>query len=259
MSARRFQDRFVRALLEDKPNLVAYDIVGAGLPPVERLNIYRNNTFITLSQALAQNFPVICRLVGHGFFDQMARVYIRRHPPKSPLLMTYGDSFPRFIEGYDPAKELIYLADVARLEHAWNCCFNGPDGQELDIAHLAEVSPEQFNKLVLDFLPNLALVRSPFPILDIWRINQEAASPSDPISLDQQGQNLAVFRRELEVEIMSVDAAGYGFMEKLMAGMPLGQAAEDVMELHVEFDLQAALQAILQSGILVGFAIKDDG
>src|SRR5688500_10408784 len=60
--------------------------------------VYRNTSRVTLIDALQARFPVTCRLVGGEFFRAMARTYVGDYPPRSPLLMAYGDDFPRFIE-----------------------------------------------------------------------------------------------------------------------------------------------------------------
>jgi len=69
----------------------------------QRFAVYRNNVAIGLIEALEARFPVVRRLVGEEFFTAMARVFVQAHPPRSPLLMIYGDSFPQFIAGFGPA------------------------------------------------------------------------------------------------------------------------------------------------------------
>jgi len=67
---------------------------------------------------------VIKLLVGEAFFDAVAGHFVRAHPPSSPLMMFYGSEFPVFLEGFEPAKQLPYLPDMARLEHARRLAFH---------------------------------------------------------------------------------------------------------------------------------------
>ncbi len=49
-------------------------------------------TFIAgLIEALQDSFPVTCRIVGAEFFQAMARIYVARNPPDSPILLEYGE------------------------------------------------------------------------------------------------------------------------------------------------------------------------
>ena len=45
-----------------------------------RVQVYRNNTFSSLTAALKDSFPVVCQLVDERFFGYAAQDYIRAHP-----------------------------------------------------------------------------------------------------------------------------------------------------------------------------------
>lgn len=87
-----------------------------GSDPTARLAVYRNNVVGSLIDALADAFPVAQQLVGVAFFRAMAGVFARQAPPRSRILAHYGEGFAEFIEGFEPARSVPYLADVARLE-----------------------------------------------------------------------------------------------------------------------------------------------
>ena len=84
----------------------------------KRYNVYRNNVTVSLINALAAVFPATLRITGGDFFRAMARFYVRATPPTSPLLFEYGYDFPNFIEQYEYAQSVPWLADVARIERA---------------------------------------------------------------------------------------------------------------------------------------------
>jgi len=114
------QRAFAAAILTEEATPLAGIVKANGIAAERRIQVYRNNSLITLGEALKATFPVVCRLVDERFFDYAARSFIRAHPPRQPRLAEYGDGFADFIGGFAPAQSLPYLADVARLEWAIN-------------------------------------------------------------------------------------------------------------------------------------------
>src|SRR5829696_7581086 len=134
---RTFQRRFSQALL-DRARATPPGIRSVGGWPAERrFSVYRNNVFVSLTEALVTRFPVCHALVGDEFFRAMARGFIELSPPRSPVLMTYGDDFGDFIETFPPARSVPYLGDVARLEAALTLAYHAADATPLTADELA--------------------------------------------------------------------------------------------------------------------------
>src|SRR5262245_48093331 len=115
-SLRELQQDFSRALLGGSDQAIAASVRGDRLDPRQRVQIYRNHLRISLREALAATFPVIRRLVGEDYFAAVARAFVERHPPRSPVLAEYGADLPAFLAEAPNAP--AYLPDVARLEWA---------------------------------------------------------------------------------------------------------------------------------------------
>ncbi|HYA81246.1 MAG TPA: DNA-binding domain-containing protein, partial [Methylocystis sp.] len=144
--------------------------------PERRFAVYRNNVVVGLVDALAERFPVVLRLVNEEFFRAMAGAHVRRTPPSSPILAQYGAEFPAFIEGFASARELPFLADVARLEYAVGLAYHAADATPLPLEDIAEALKSQPDRrLVLH--PSVQLASSRHPIVDIWR-SQLSAAPA---------------------------------------------------------------------------------
>ena len=113
-----------------------------GKGAVKRYNVYRNNVTVSLIDALAAVFPATQRITGVEFFRAMARFHVRATPPRSPLLFEYGREFPDFIERYEYARPMPYLADTARIERAWLDAYHAADESPLAAQNLAAIPPE---------------------------------------------------------------------------------------------------------------------
>jgi hypothetical protein len=166
-----FQRSFARALFD--PNVTSpRGIAWNGKDDVTwRFAVHRNNMVVGLVNAISARFPVIEKLVGHDFFAAMAKAFVRAKPPRTPLLMTYGDEFPDFIRTFVPARELPYLADVARIEAARTRAYHAADAAPLGAKALGGKDADILIALRARLHPSLEIVRSEHPIVNIWAMN----------------------------------------------------------------------------------------
>lgn len=218
--------------------------------PARRFGVYRNNVHASLCAALAGNFPVIERLVGAAFFRAMALAFVARELPRTPVLLEYGDTFPAFIDGFEPAAGLPWLADVARLEWAAHEAYHAPEAEPLGPEALAAVAPARVAGITLQLHPSLALVRSAWPILDIFEAQH--ASVGGRVNAGAGGQDVLIVRPGAGVELRHLPPGAGDFIEALRAGRRLGAAATAAAMAAPAFDLAANLQGLLESGAIVG-------
>src|ERR1700756_698788 len=136
-----WQSNFARALLE--PGIqVPKDVTAHNSDsPRERFAVYRNNRVVSLLSALEARFPATRNIVGEEFFKAAARRYIADEPPRSPIMMFYGDAFPSFLGYFEPARSVPYLTDVARLEAARTRAYHAADATPLTREALASGAP----------------------------------------------------------------------------------------------------------------------
>src|SRR5258708_3075283 len=139
--------------------------------PARRFGVYRNNVVSGLVKALKSRFPVVEKIVGEEFFAAMARVFVMAQPPRSPLLATYGDDFPAFVAAFEPAREIPYLADAARLEAARTRAYHAADATPLGPGHFATLDSQALRDIRIEIHPSTEIVRSPFPIVTISTMN----------------------------------------------------------------------------------------
>ena len=217
--------------------------------PERRYGVYRNNVAASLAGALASRFPAAERIVGPDFFRAMAQAFIRLHPPRSPLLFSYGDDFPDFVAAFEPTRDIGYLPDVMRLEVARGRAYHAADVLPLDPQVLAAIDPARLGDLV--FLPHAALsiLSSPHPVVTIWAMNA-GERPLAPVE-QWQGEDALVVRPRMSVEVIPLPPGGAVFGRSLAAGATLAAAAETAMTADDRFDLSTNLAILLQSGAFV--------
>src|SRR5882757_10295642 len=93
------------------------------------LAVYRNNVMSGLIKVIAARFPAVRRLLGEDCFLESVRRFIAAEPPRSPLLLDYGDGFPQFLRREETC--IGYIADVADLEVARGMAYHAADALSL--------------------------------------------------------------------------------------------------------------------------------
>lgn len=220
---------------------------GLAGPAGRRFAVYRNNVAVGLIGALEARFPAVRALVGEEFFRAMARDFTLRHPPASPVLMTYGDGFPDFIAGFPPAAEFAYLPDVARIEAARTRAYHAADAPRLGPAAFAGIAPGEVEGLRLALHPAVELVGAAHPACTIFRmaLGLEPAGPIDP----WLPEDTLVDRPAHDVTVRPLPPGGRVFLAALGAGAPLGIAAAGAAASDPRFDPAAALADLIGGGL----------
>ena len=225
---------------------------GQNRPAGRRYNVYRNNIAVSLGEALTTGFPVIAKLLGAQNFDGIAAIYLRAHPPQSPLMMQYGQDFPDFLAGFAPLAHLGYLADVARLELALRASYHAADAQAIDPAVLQTIAPETLMAAHITLAPAVRLLRSDWPIYDIWRYNTQDNAPKPQAG----AQDVLVTRPEFDPEPHLLPAGGAAWITALN-DHTFGDAHDIALNTHADFDLGAALGLLIRGHAVTGIISKD--
>lgn len=219
-----------------------------GSDPEKRFAVYRNNVIVSLVDALADSYPVVQALVGEDFFRAMAGEFVRRSPPCSPVLAGYGEDFAAFIAHFPPVAGLPYLADMARLEwlrvEAWHAADATPLPTERIAGLLA--AADALPQTCFTLHPALRVLTSAHPVVSLWAVHQadDPATAMAEVDLAQAEAALLV-RPALDVAIIPVAPATALFFRRMQAGLPLGAAAGD------DVDLAAALGLLIRHGGIV--------
>src|SRR5258708_28622560 len=148
---------------------------------------------------MAAIFPATQRLTGVEFFRARASFHVGATPPTSPLLFEYGRDFPGFIERYEYARSMPWLADIARIERAWLDAYHAADMETLRPEALALIPPERLSDVIFVPHPATTILCSVFPAVSIFVPNR-CEGPVDPI-VAVPPQHRLVTRSGLEVVV----------------------------------------------------------
>lgn len=172
-----------------------------------RLQIYRELFYNNVEGLLANNFPVIRRLLGDAAWHRLVRDFYRDHRCHTPLFPELGRELLRYLEarqenGCGDAPFLLELAHYEWVELALALDENDIDA----VPHLRDGD-------LLDGIP----VPSPlaWPLAYSWPVQQlradfqPAEAPAQPTFL------LVVRDRADQVQFKAIDALGFQLMQAL--------------------------------------------
>jgi putative DNA-binding protein len=242
-----------RAVLgQDEPSL-RDAIHGDGIEPAARLRIYRHHYETSLAEALQAIYPVVCRLVDERFFAFAAHEYVKASPPRRVCLHEYGADFADFLASFPPCRELVYLADVARMEQQINTALHSPAAEALGPEAFLDVALDDYPRLVFRLLPSVSYLESPWPVDRIWLGQQEGREVA--VDLGEGGCHLEIRQRGEEVVFSRLDMPQFILRRALLAGETLESAAAAALAADPMFDLAMALRGLLAEGLVTGFCL----
>jgi len=247
------QRQFTAALL-DGAQPIPLGLTGPDDAPAgRRFDVYRNNIAVSLTEALEAGFPVLAKLLGAEFFAAMSGVYLRNHPPTSPLMMHYGATLPAFLEQFQPVRHLAYLPDVARLELAIRQAYHAADATAVQPAALQAMPTETLTAARISLAPALRIVRSDWPVHAIWLANTRTGAPSPQM----QAQDVLITRPQYDPVLSLLSPGGAEFITTLSGANTFGAAVAAATKAAPNFDLSATLGALISGAAIVGITHGD--
>lgn len=210
-----------------------------------RFSVYRNTVAHSLTEALAQRFPVVCRIVGPAFFGAMAHVFVAAHPPRSPILHDYGADFPDFLKTFPPVASLPYLPDVAWIEVLRGRAYHAADAVPLPNAAITARLAGDVEAACLSLHPAMRVMISPYPAVSIWTMNQPGAviHPLQP-----RPESALIHRHGDDVIVQAVGKEVFTVITALLDGTPLSIACRGISPAGAA----EAVSILMRHGLIVG-------
>jgi len=250
------QDNFIKEILFSDSAVLPEIKTDGKITPEQRMQIYRNNTFVILTDNLKGTFPATVALGSEEFFCYLAHEFIKKHPPLSGDMNSYGSQLPAFMRLSGLTEKHPFLADLAELEWLRQESYMAADADAFQPESLDSFITEDFRKLGFVLHPSLRLLRSGFPVIKLWKLGKGQAAIED-INLDA-GENALVFRRGDGVEMWSVDRAVFDFVQALNAGQIFAEAALAGFEQDPAFSPETHFANLIVEGLIHKIKDHDD-
>lgn len=208
-------------------------------------------------QLMRQTFPVIRKMIGDAFFDQLTQEYMRRYPSQDDKMTEVGDRFPQFLLQLSIDRKeldkLRFLPELARLEWLLQYAYFAEADDNFDLAQLADVPTNAFNQITFTLSHTLNLMFTDWPVFDIWCAYQDAKP--QPIEVKDAGEGaqwLCIHREDGHPIIDVVPTHVALILGEMMRGHPLGELAKNCS------DIDNYLPQMVHLGWLNGFYLSTE-
>ncbi|MCK8482486.1 DNA-binding domain-containing protein [Aliiroseovarius sp. S2029] len=241
------QTAFRKALLDPQHDVPEGLTNPDGQQADKRFSVYRNNVAHGLSEAMLTGFPVLAKLVGDVFFREMAKVYLRIHPPASPLMMHYGAALPGFLESFPGTLHLKYLPDVARLELALRRAYHAADAAPIDPTTLTQLDQSTLMRARLHMSPACEVLITKWPAKAIWDFNmKDGPQPTGG------AEDILISRVGFDPVAERLPKGGAPFVRSLIKGRSFGTALGLATADTPDFDLTETLSVLIATHAITG-------
>lgn len=195
-----------------------------------RLAVYRNGYPARLLDAMRDVFPAIANICGAPAFAGLTSRYVQSRDLSRTALNAIGNEFPDYSTVDPLCGDLPFLPDLVSLEWQVLCSFHACDLPPVDAARFAAWDLDDWDRAVLSFQPSVAVVRSSWPLCDLWTSRD---TPRDEIDIDliDRPQIVLVHRRGDDVECSVLEPTAALLLETLLGGATLGEAMQTLTAL----------------------------
>ena len=217
------------------------------------IEVYRANAAACAERILAGTFPVLARMIGVESFEPLARHFWLQHPPQRGDLAQWGADLPGFLAAAPQLVEEPFLADVARVEWALHRAATAED---------AVVDAPSFALLAIQDAPHTlaisngcVLLHSAYPVATLVNAHLSGEPTLEVAALylaSGTAEVALVWRHGFKPRVRSLDAGEAALIGGLLRRQPLDAALQAACDADAEFEFNAWLGLVVQSGLVTG-------
>lgn len=215
----------------------------------ERMQVYRNNFIVSLSEVLEATYPMVLALVGEECFTQLARQHVLTQPLKAGDVTHYGEHFADTIEQFPAVMEAApYCSEVARFEWAIDKSQQQRDGNTnhdfIPLVKLADIAPEQHAQVTFQFHAGVSVFESPYALFSLKQAIEN--NNFDALEINQAEQGVIACLDNGEQWTLALKPEPYQLLVAIQSGEPLG---------NIEPELLAHLNTLIELQLIAGFTL----
>ncbi|NOH81582.1 DUF2063 domain-containing protein [Vibrio sp. RE86] len=248
-SLAELQQQFAQALHYQRSGEECH-IISDTFSADERVQIYRNNFVISLSEVLAATYPMVNALLGEECLAQLARQHVLHYPLVLGDVTFYGEHFNETIEAFPSVVEAApYSPEVARFEWQIDLAQQqqgniAPTDSLLPLSKLSDITPEEQSIIHLHLSTGVVPFHSSYALFSLKAAIENGHLEGFDIHQAEQGVICCTHQGSIWTQAMNQEA--YELLQYLHSGCTLGEIPPEHLT-HLNF--------LVESNLIAGFSL----
>lgn len=238
------QEAFKNSLILNDDSKLLNIISNNHIKIEEYIDIYRNNFYANLTNALTVVYPTVNKLIGENCFEYLCKLYIKNNLPKKSNLSNYGSNFTSYIQSIEELKHLKYLPSIAKLDYYMDHIYNSNETYKIEIR---EDNIGYFDDFKIKNY--IRLFKSKHPIDFIYKFCNSKKQQIMPIELPKKDNKLLIFKQNHIVKYIKLDNFEYDFLFNFKKYKKLSNI-QHKYDLEDDIKVQKILSKILRLKLL---------
>jgi Putative DNA-binding domain len=219
------------------------------------ISVYKESSYTMLFNHLKTTFPLCIRFVGDSFWYGLLHRYIHDTPCKHVDINQYGNTLPQYINEFNPAKQVPCLVSLCELEWVWHDVANKKLLAVFDYESFSKISSENLNKLRFHLNPTLTIIKSQYPIYQVWESNFNKKNRQ--IDIDNNAESLIIFHNQHEPCLMQVSDIEVEFLEAICNSNTWKEAANSLLAYRHDIKIELLINKALVNHWITHFSLEE--
>ena len=250
----QIQGDFQSYLLRGDGAIEAHVVGTERVPVATRLGIYGDGYGARLVEALQANFPVLTELLGEADFEKLGTAYVRSHDSQFYSIRYYGNALADFLATDSEYEGAPVLAELARWEWAMTEVFDAADADAIGVSDLANVAPDDWADLRLEFHPSVRRLNLAWNAPQIWKAVSEGEDVPEVV-FNAEPVRWLLWRQELRTYFRSFEPGEAQAFEAAREGQSFGELCavlcDECGEAQAPATAAGFLRGWVESGLLI--------
>ncbi|MDE1236070.1 DNA-binding domain-containing protein [Vibrio aestuarianus] len=217
----------------------------------QRMQVYRNNFIISLSEVLQTTYPMLEALVGEECFAGLARQHVLTQPLLEGNVTHYGQGFDQTVNHFPAVVEAApYASEVARFEWANDLVqqryANAPARACQPLTQLTAIEEKKYSQIILHLKADVIAFDSPYALFALQKAIQSEQFAELDIHRQQRG--VIACNEDGSPWCQALEQGAYQLLLLVQQNQPLGL---------IEAPLLAHLNTLLALNLIAGFTLTD--